>query len=205
MIRMGRLLVKNPFANLPQELVEFLDDPPLVGVETIEGYKSFFCAIVADLKPADAIDWLYLKDVVDLSWQIRRERVVLAGVVKSFQMEVVRDLLKATVDTSSAVEAAAYRIFNAANDAQRWASDPAARKEIDARLSARGHSAAAVLAQAYIRGASHIDAIDKRIASYEARRVGIVRQVERRSAKLARDLATASSEVIDAEFSEAAE
>ena len=176
-----------------------------MGVETIEGYKSFFRAIVADLKPADAIDWLYIKDVVDLSWQIRRERVVLAGVVKSFQMEVVRDLLKATVDTSNAGEAAVYRIFSAANDAQRWASDPAARKEIDARLSARGHSAAAVLAQAYIRGANHIDAIDKRIASYEARRVGIVREIERRSAKLARDLAAASSQVIDAEFNEAAE
>jgi hypothetical protein len=184
---------------------EFLDDPPLVGDETIESYKSFFWAIVADLKPADTIDWLYTKDVVDLSWQIRRERVVLAGVVKSFQTEVVRDLLKATVDSSDAVQAATYRIFRASNDAQRWASDPGARKEIDARLTARGHPPAAVVAQAYMRGASHIDAIDKRIASYEARRVGIVREIERRNAKLARELAAGSSGVIDAEFSEAAE
>ena len=56
-----------------------------------------------------------------------------------------------------------------------------------------------------MRGPSHIDAIDKRIASYEARRVGIVREIERRNAKLARELAAGSSGVIDAEFSEAAE
>jgi len=63
----------------------------------------------------------------------------------------------------------------------------------------------AVLAQAYRRGASHIDAIDKRIASYEARRIGIVREIERRNERFARDLDTASSSVIDGEFSEAAE
>jgi hypothetical protein len=51
----------------------------------------------------------------------------------------------------------------------------------------------------------HIDAIDKRIASYEVRRVGIIREIERRDLKLSRDLAAASADVIDAEFSEAAE
>jgi len=202
---MSRSLVKNSHANFPNDLGEFLDNPPLVGDETIESYKSFLWAIVAGLNPANAIDWLYAKDVVDLSWQIRRERVVLAGIVKLMQTEVVRDLLKATVDAADPLQAAVYRIFNASNEAQRWASDPVARKEIDARLTARGHPPSSVLAQAYIRGASHIDAIDKRIASYEARRVGIVREIERRNAKLARDLTAASSYVIDAEFSEAAE
>ncbi len=202
---MVRSLAKQSRVGIPADLVEFFDNPPLVGDEILEDYKNFFGAIVAGLKPVDAIDWLYIKDVVDLSWQIRRERFVLAGVVKSFQTEVVRDLLKATADASDALQAAVYRIFNASNDAQRWASDSAARKEIDARLTSKGHPPSAVLAQAYMRGAGHIDAIDKRIASYEVRRVGIVREIERRNEKLARDLTAASSEVIDAEFSEAAE
>jgi hypothetical protein len=56
-----------------------------------------------------------------------------------------------------------------------------------------------------MRGAAHIEAIDKRIASYEARRVGIVREIERRNERFARDLDTASSSILDGEFSEAAE
>jgi hypothetical protein len=154
---------------------------------------------------ANLIDWLYTKDVADLSWQIRRERAALASVVKSFHTEVVRDLLKATADASNPLEAAVYRIFSASDDAQRWASDPVARKEIDARLIANGHLPPAVLAEAYMRGAAHIEAIDKRIASYEARRVGIVREIERRNERFARDLDTASSSILDGEFSEAAE
>ena len=131
--------------------------------------------------------------------------MVLAGVVRFFQTEVVRDLLKATADASNPLEAAVYRIFNASDDALRWASDPAARKQIDERLIAKGHLPFAVLAEAYMRGNSHIEAIDKRIASYEARRIGIVREIERRNERFARDLDKASSSIIDGEFSEAAE
>jgi hypothetical protein len=202
---MTHALAKTPSIKFPDSLAEFLDDPPLVGDETRESYNNFFAAIVEGLKPADPLDWLYCKDVVDLSWQNRRERMILASVVKLYQTEVVRDLLKATADASNALEAAVYRIFDALDDAQRWASDPAARKEIEARLTANGHPPSAMLAEAYIRGASHIDAIDRRIASYEARRIGIVREIERRNVRFARDLDTASSSVIDGEFSEAAE
>jgi hypothetical protein len=202
---MTHALAKTLSIKFPEGLAEFLDDPPLVGDETVESYNKFFAAIVVGLKPADPIDWLYAKDVVDLSWQIRRERAVEAGVVKLLQSEVVRDLLKATADSSKPLEAAVYRIFHASDDAHAWASDPAARKEIDARLTAKGHPPSAVLAEAYRRGASDIDPIDKRIASYEARRTGLVREIERRDERFARNLDTASSSIIDGEFSEAAE
>jgi hypothetical protein len=202
---MTHALTKVLSISLPDNLAEFLDDPPLVGDETPESYNIFFAAIVADVKPANSIDWLYTKDVADLSWQIRRERTVLAGVIKFYQTEVVRDFLKGTAEAPNPVEAAAYRIFNASDDAQRWASDPAARREIDARLTAKGHTPSAVLAEAYMRGASQIDAIDKRISACEARRIGIVREIERRNQRFARDLDAASSSVIDGEFSEAAE
>jgi len=196
-------LIKLP-VSCPHELAEFLDNPPLVGDEARESYNSFFAAIVVGLKPRDSINWLYTKDVVDLSWLIRRERGVMADIIKLMQTEVVRDLLQTTSDAPG-LHAAVYRIFDASNDAQRWASDPKARREIEARLTARGYPPSAVLAKAYIRGAHHIDAIDKRIASYEVRLIGIIREIERRDSKLARDVAAASADVIDSVFSEAAE
>ena len=202
---MARTLVKKLPINCPADLVAFLDDPPLVGEETLESYYTFFGAIVAGLKPVDIINWLYARDVVDLSWQMRRERAVLASIVRLMQTEVVLELLKATVDAPNALHAATYRIFSAASDAQRWASDPVARKEIDARLAAKGHSPASVLAQAYMRGASQIEAIDEMIASHELRRMVIIREIERSNAKFARDLNAVSSHVLEGEFSEAAE
>ena len=202
---MERPLVKKLSVNIPENLSEFLDSSPLVGDETLESYRECFSAIATGLNPVNAIDWLYMKDVVDLSWQIHRERIISADIIKLIQTEVVRDLLKATYDPAGTTEAAVYRIFDAAGDAQRWASDPDARKEIDARLTSRGHPPSAVLAEAYMRGASHIEEIDKRIASYEARRIGIVREIERRNERFARELDKASSSIMIGEFSEATE
>jgi hypothetical protein len=202
---MAGVLAKKQSVDFPESLAEFFGDPPLVGNETAESYNDFCAAIVAGVKPVDVIDWLYTKDVVDLSWQICRERAVLAGIVKLAHTEVVEALLKKSVDPSDPLDAACYRIFQASGYAQAWATDPASRKEIDARLTAKGHPPSEVLAEAYKRGASDIDVIDKRIASYEARRILILREIERRDKRFARDLDAASASVIDGEFSEAAE
>ena len=98
-----------------------------------------------------------------------------------------------------------YRIFGAADEAKQWALDPQAKKEIEARLAAKGHVPAETLALAYMKGASQIDAVDRRIASYEVRRMAALREIQRRNERLARQLERASSEIIDAEFTEAIE
>jgi hypothetical protein len=79
------------------------------------------------------------------------------------------------------------------------------RDEIDAQLTARGHPSCSILAQAYVNGASQIDAIERRVASYEMRRMVILREIERRNEGFARELGKAASNVIDGEFNEAAE
>jgi hypothetical protein len=202
---MAQAFVQNLLHNFPIELAGFFDDPPLVGEETLEGFIRYFSAIAADLNPVGAINWIYTRDAAYLSWQIRREQKVLVDVVKSFQVEIVRERLKASCDASDDLEADHYRIFGASGEVQRWANDPVARAEINAKLTGRGHSPAAILAQAYMRGAREIDAIEKRIASYEFRRAVLVREVERREEKFGRNLGLAMSSAIDGEFSEAAE
>jgi ribonuclease D len=62
-----------------------------------------------------------------------------------------------------------------------------------------------VLARAYIDGAGRIDKIDRRIASYETRRNAMLREMSTRRERMARKLDRASSDVIDGEFTEAAE
>ena len=202
---MSKSLIKTLSIKPPKELQPFLEDFHLVGDETAEDYVNLFVAIAMAAKPVDTIDWLYTKDVADLTWDIRRERAIKAAIIKLNRREVVLELLKATVDDPVSVGSHVYRIFGAAGEVMRWSVDPEARKKIDAMLTARGYPPSEVLARAYIRGAAQIDAVDRRIASYEMRRMLILREVERRNERLARRLEKASTEIIDAEFSEAAE
>ena len=62
-----------------------------------------------------------------------------------------------------------------------------------------------MLAQAYLRGAREIDAIDKRIALSESRRNAILKEIGLRSERKAQKLAQAASDFIEGEFTEAAE
>jgi hypothetical protein len=98
-----------------------------------------------------------------------------------------------------------YNIFGADNELRQWAANPAAKKEINERLAARGFPASEILARAYIKAAADIDRVDRRIANYEARKIVILREIELRNERLSRALEKASADGIDGEFTEAAE
>lgn len=177
----------------------------MVGDETAEDYINLFGAIVSSARPADAIDWLYVKNVVDLTRDILREGAIKAAIIELMQKEVVLDLLKTTRDDPSSVETHLYRIFAADKEVRQWATNPAVRKEINDRLLARGFAVPETLARAYMKGASDIDRVDRRIANYEARKMVLLREIEHRNKRPSRSLEKASAEVIDADFSVAAE
>jgi hypothetical protein len=153
--------------------------------------------------PRDAIDWLHVKCVVDLTWEIKRERMIKTSIITLMQQEVVHELLKSTEEAPSALESHVHRIFDAKGEAKNWGSDLAATNVINIKLAAKGYPPSEVLARAYMRGVNQIDAVDKRTASYEFRRMGGLREIERRDEKFARQLGNASKEIIDGEFSEA--
>jgi hypothetical protein len=200
-----RSLVTTNRVRPPKELEPLFENLPLVGRELRQEYDAFFSAIAMAETPSDAIDWILLKDLVDLAWEIRRERRIKVEIIKLNQTEVISDLLKSTFDEADRLGSAVNRIFGARAEAQLWASDAEARKGIDLKLKEKGHDPDSILAQAYLRGARDIDAIDKRIALYELRRSAILKEISRRSERKAQKLDKASSEVIEGEFSEAAE
>jgi hypothetical protein len=92
----------------------------------------------------------------------------------SFRSASFRALLNVAIKSelapSGQSETAHFCIFQAAVELELWRSDPKARATIDEGLAAKGYDASYVLAQAYMRGAAQIEAIDKRIAFHEQRR-----------------------------------
>jgi hypothetical protein len=187
---MSRALVPAKLIKPPKELEQFLDDPPLVGTERREDYDNFFSMIAMAAKPADAIEWLMVIDVVCLSWEIRRERRIKAEIIKSRQREAQRssdtDMMRADFKLSQiAAQDSAFK-------KKDWKPEP--KEEVSMSMLARG----------YILGDYDIDVIDKRTASYEYRRTAL-REMDQRSERMARRLEKASSDVIDGEFTEAAE
>jgi hypothetical protein len=201
---MGRSVAKVSSFVPPAELARLFENAPLVGDEKAEDYDRLSSYITAAIAPQDVIAWLAVQSAVYWSWEIRREQIVKAEVIKHHQRQVVAELLKSTAGPDL-LSSANYRVFEADADIIRWSTDPKARKEIDERLAAAGHDPTSILAMAYISGANDIDAIDRRIAAYEQRRNSALREAGYRNEYLFNQLKKADTEIIDAEFTEAAE
>ena len=96
-------------------------------------------------------------------------------------------------------------IPKAPGSAGGYLPDPKVRRRIDKELANKGHGASEILTGALNRAADRIDAIDRRIASYELRRMTALRAIGDYNETLARRLETVSSDVIEGEFTAAAE
>ena len=186
------------------ELRQVFGEPALVGSETLEVYEKLLSSIGSAIKPTDPITYLLTKDVTYWHWEMRREQIIKAEIIKYYQKEVVAELIKKLAPEGQ-LASATYRIFLEDDDFTLWATDPKARAEIDKALAVMGHSTQEILAQAYIRGATQIEAIDRRIAAYERRRNTALKEAKLWNDGLARRLERATTAIIDGEFTEAAE
>jgi hypothetical protein len=196
---MSQAVVRVSPLNPPKELAQFFDDPPLIGKERREDYDRCSSAIIAATKPSDGIAWLYALDVINLTWEIMRERKIKANIIKSSETNVVAHSLKAI----NAVDS--FRLnedIENSNKARQWATDPKSRQRYDKELAEGGFTDSEIIAQAYIRGAGSIDAIDRRIASYELRRMAALRALELHDENMARRLAPKGHAVVDGEFTD---
>lgn len=63
-------------SNLPAEFASLSVSPLMLPGESLEKYELMRQAIFADLAPRTAIEWLLAIDVVELSWEIQRYRVL---------------------------------------------------------------------------------------------------------------------------------
>lgn len=194
----------------PKSLMPFFGDPPLALNEKREDYDNLLGAIAAAVKPADAIAWLLVRDIADLSWEIRRERGLKQQFIKAAEISAVAQLLRPP--KSGFVLDLDLMPFDpnpvsdeASEAAKEWAHDAKARRRIDKQLEDAGYESADILFEALKNRNSEIEAFDRRLATYELRRMAALRACEQYSPKFSRLLEKASSEIIEGEFTEAAE
>jgi hypothetical protein len=194
-----------PPQRIPVEIAKLLGEPTLWRGESREQYEATLLAIAISVEARDIVDWLSIKDVTYHVWDHRRLERIKAALILTKQSEIIEELLKTTYDPEQLEVDLTYFICGAKNDARRWVTDAEFSKKLDKLLATRGHDGTSILAKAYSLCANELQALDKAIADREVRRMATLREIHRRDEYLARRLQRASQEIIDGEFSEAAE
>ena len=206
-LQMSRSLVKSSQPlKPPRELVQFFADPPLALNEKREEYEDLFAAIAAATKPGDAIAWLLVRDFTDLTWEIQRMKNLKRKLIQAAEELAVADLY-APEDRLFSHDKDVIVRDEACEIARKWASDPDARRDMGKRLAEYGDDAMNILLKAFTRDGIDVqyNHVDRRIAGYEQRRFTLMRTIEQYSDKLARRVEAVPSEIIEGQFTEAAE
>jgi len=188
---------------VPGEIRFFLDDPPLWPGENRAEYMALLAAIGASCEAGkDPLKWLLVNEVAHQVWEMRRFRRIESALVLKHMVEVIEELLRTTYDSESDGMA---MVWSARNWAHLWAEGGESAKKVEVRLASRGYGMEAIRVRAYERCASELREIENVIAKCENRRRATLLEIDRRDEAFARRLAQASTEILDAEFSEAAE
>lgn len=163
---------------VPAELEALAPPPPLLPGESLERYQLLRQAILAELAPRSAIEWLLATDVVEFSWEIQRYRLIRQKLLESYRQRAIEHSLR-HVDLAGippeSVEHASQHIHH---NARAWRTDPKAANEIEARLLAYGFDQQSINVEVYLQAREIFLVFEALIASAHNRRISLLREMD---------------------------
>ena len=152
------------------DLRELLGKPLLAKGETLEQYKELEESLMARLKPHDAQEYIWVKDVVDLQWELLRMRQIKIKYLNARTWQGLKIFLQERdVDTLEAQKLSKLWMEN----------KPRALTLVKKMFTDWAVDESDILASTYMRFIENMERIDRMIIGLEARRNAALREIER--------------------------
>jgi hypothetical protein len=169
--------------------------PPLVGGEDAAAYEALLARVAGAVAPADVLEEMWVRDMVDLAWEAQRLRRLQAALLTGAAHDGLAVVLTPLLGLTGAHDLAA-----------QWAAGKRrALRRARALLAAAGLGENAVAAQTLAARIGDFDRIDRMIMQAESRRAAALREIAFHRAVLARALREALAVEVGAHDDEADE
>jgi hypothetical protein len=185
----------------PRETRDFFGDAPLIRGEDPAAYQSLLTRVSAAVQPKDVFEEMWMRDVVDLAWEVFRWRRLKVNLLQAAAYEGVKLFVEPFFEPG-------YLAQDDDDDearelSRRWARrEPEALQQVGEFLAAAGLTMDAVMAQTLAVKMDSVERIDRMLANAEARRDAALREIDRHRDAFAAALRRAAEEPQDAEFRE---
>jgi len=184
----------SPALVVPDDIVDFIGKPSLLETEIAADYDALLHRLAETVKPKDAVEWLWVADVTNLVWEMRRLRGMRDGIVERETGQGLGDLVEDILSADHEwydLEIKKDRLI------AHWNSGNAFRRKIVLKfLKTRGVDLRQIHAVVYRRRMDEFTKLEGLIANLGHRRDSVLREIERRRDTVARRL----RDVTDAEF-----
>ena len=166
------------------ELDELLGPPPLLPNESRVDYEGLKVRLRAKIAPRDVLEEIWLRDILDLQWEVLRMRRLKARILSN--------------SSPSGLESLLYRrVQHQAKEkfVEAWGrGDNEAIKEVEQILKQRGLKMDDVDAHSLLKRLDPLERIDRMVAQAEARRNNALREIEKSRETAARRMKAALCE-----------
>jgi hypothetical protein len=204
---------------VPAELKFFTEPPCLLPGENRCDFEALRLMMIEEIRPETNIEWLWLMDLVELSWEILRYRCLKQRILETFREAAIASILHRINSAGMPPEMSELVRLHSSRAGAEWKLNAHAAAEIEARLARNGFDEIAVNAEVFIQARSEFAMFDSLMHAAQHRRmvllreIGIRREVVKRAREATRSerfrefrrLEKPASEIIDREFRPAAE
>jgi hypothetical protein len=183
----------------PADLGSLFAKRPLVLGEVEADYDTLLAKVTAAVKPADIVEAMWVKDVVDLMWEAQRLRRLRASLLMKAGRESLANLLTKSKNAGRMDGGCLFTIPELI--AAYVAGDTTALAQVDLILREGGLDIHTLMARALAERLDDIERIERLISGADARRNRVLGEIERRRDVFARRLRLTVQEVTDVPFS----
>jgi hypothetical protein len=165
---------------------------PLLEGEDSAAYDELLSRISGTIKPADVLEEMWVRDVVDLSWENFRLRRLKSNLLNANAHRGLKTVLESITSPGMAILLP-----------KQWAArDADAIKEVDKLLASSDLTMDAVMAETLAYIIDDFERIDRLIMHTEARRNAILREVDRYRTSLGQALRRATNDIENSQILE---
>lgn len=167
-----------------------LGDPPLLPGEDRAAYDELHDRLMADTKPLDAIEYIWVREFTDLTWQILRLRRYLTALSASRLHQGLERILTPRISSIGKMK----------DLVSEWARrDEESLAVVEELMGQFEFSNDTIEAETFVSILKSADKIENLMSVAEAKRTNIIREIGRRRETLARQL-TLATQAEEADF-----
>jgi hypothetical protein len=165
----------------PSCIVEIFGSPAVLICENRGGYEKLVAQLALEWKPRNITEWMFMRDIADISWEILRHRRAIAGL---FAISFKEALAGVFIDVlpghrrsllPEQCEAQRKQFRKAESLADAWFEGPEQQEKIKSELAKYHVDPELIVAQTYCVKGDVLDKLHRLLALAEARRTAITR------------------------------
>ena len=161
--------------------------PPVLRSESADEYISLHKNLVEEIRPQGAIEAVYVEEITDLIWEMKRLRNCKVSVIHQMSRRALESVLNQLLTINEKIKVQGL--------VNRWFEDAAAKEEVSEILKRFDLDESAIEAEAIKLASDQLEWLDKSLVSAGARlakslrfvksyRAGFIDDVRRHSARL---------------------